>query len=333
MRHVLIGGNGFVGRMIVDQIIAEGEDEAVVVDLPESLSANPIAHHHSITSHAADISVPGSLDGLSLGTDDVVHHLATMLITPNKPRFGRDEFFRKCAVHGTRELINWMESNDCRKLVFWSTDMVYGPVLEVPRTEQHPKKPFGAYGRSKVEAEKLVAAEVEKGNLDCSIFRPRLILGAGRVGIFKLLFDAVDAGRPVPLIGSGSTRFQFVAVHDCATASLLAAKQGCPNAVFNLGTDESPKVIDLMNQFIREIGSSSRIVRTPAWLVKGILRMLNILKISPMDPEQFEIADLEVGLDTTAVKRDLGWEPTSTDIDLLVAAYRAYADTKSAGRG
>ena len=164
MRHILVGGNGFVGRAIVDRIVADQEDEAVVVDLPQSLAARPVLCHPAISDYSADISVPGSLDSLAVGPDDVIHHLATMLISPNKPRFGRDEYFRKCAVHGTRELIAWLKKNGGRKLVFWSTDMVYGPVLEVPRTENHPMKPFGPYGRSKVAAENIEVAKLLKSS-------------------------------------------------------------------------------------------------------------------------------------------------------------------------
>lgn len=325
MRHILVGGNGFVGREVVNQIIAGGRDEAVVVDLAASLVARPPRRHAAISAYPADIAEPGALDGLALGPDDVVHHLATMLITPNKPRFGRDEFFRKCAVDGTTEVLAWQKRRGNRNLVFWSTDMVYGPVLQVPRTETHPQRPFGPYGRSKVAAEEIIARAVAAGDVTCTIFRPRLILGAGRVGIFELLFKAVDAGRPIPMIGSGQNRFQFVAVHDCARASLLAAEQGCPNGAYNLGTDNSPTIRELLSGFIRDARSSSRLLATPAWLVKGTLRTLNLFKVAPMDPEQYEIADLEVSLDTTAVKRDLGWRPTSEDAELLLAAYRAYS--------
>ena len=325
MRHVVIGGNGFVGRETVARIIEEGTDEVVVVDLPGSLAANPPIDHPRVGVHPADVSEPGSLDPITLGADDVVHHMATQLITPNKPRFGRDAFFRKCAVDGTAEILAWMKRNANRNLVFWSTDMVYGPVLEQPRTEDHPKLPFGPYGRSKVAAEDIIANAVAAGDVSATVFRPRLILGSGRLGIFELLFRAVDSGRPIPLIGSGRNCFQFVAVHDCAAASLLAARRGCPNGVYNLGSDDSPSSYDLLDRFLKEAGSSSRLIRTPGWLVKGVLRLLNVIKIAPMDPEQYEIADLEVALDTTAVKRDLHWHPTSSDNELLLAAYRAYS--------
>lgn len=334
MKHVLIGGNGFVGRETQRLLLEDGTAETIVVDLPDSYAHSPGQYPERVTYLSADIAVPGALDGITLQPDDVVHHLATKLITPNKPRFGRDAYFRYCAVEGTAVVLDWMKRHGNRNLVFWSTDMVYGPALVTPRTESHPRHPFGPYGRSKVAAEDLIATAVAAGDLSCSVFRPRLILGAGRLGIFEKLFEVVDRGSPIPLIGPGTNGFQFVSVTDCARATLLAAAQGCPSKIYNLGNDDTPPVYELLSTFLAQVGSSSRLVRTPAGLMKAILRGLNLIKMAPMDPEQYEIADLEVSLDTTAVKRDLGWRPTQSDNELLLAAYQSYSNKRrKAGDG
>lgn len=329
MKHVLIGGNGFVGRELVRRLIEEAAPEILVIDLPESFDKHPEQRHDSVRYARIDIGVPHALDQIALDPGDVVHHLATRLITPNKPRFGRDEYFRYCAVNGTREVLSWMKRRGARGLVFWSTDMVYGPAIETPRPESHPRRPFGPYGRSKVAAEDLIAEAVKSGEIHCTIFRPRLILGPGRLGILEVLFKAADMGLPMPLIGPGENRFQFVSVADCARASVLAAKAGCPNGIFNLGTDNSPTEYELLTGFVKQIGSNTKIIRTPGWLVKSVLRLLDVLKISPLDPEQFEIADLEVTLDTSAAKRELGWTSTQSDEELLLAAFRSYKEAKS----
>ncbi|MFN0113305.1 MAG: NAD-dependent epimerase/dehydratase family protein [Paracoccaceae bacterium] len=324
IRHILIGGNGFLGREMVRQILDRPGDTAVVVDMAESFARFPRRDPSGIAYHEADVAMPGALDGLGLAPGDVVHHLATRLITPNRPRFGRDAYFNRCAVDGTREILAWMKRKGNRRLVFWSTDMVYGPAVEVPRTEKHPRMPFGPYGRSKVAAEDIVAPAVAAGDITCTIFRPRLILGPGRLGILEVLFRLIDKGRPVPLIGRGVNRFQFVSVADCARASLTASDRGCPNGTYNLGSENSPMVIELMTDFVQRTGSRSRIVKTPGGLVKAVLRTLNLVKLSPMDPEQYEIADLDVSLDIGAARRELGWQPRHKDLDLLVAAYRSW---------
>ena len=323
MKHILIGGNGFLGRELVRQLVARG-DSAVVVDLADSYQRFPDQHLPGVTHVQANVGHSGALDPVALEPGDVVHHLATRLITPNDPRFGRDAYFRVCAVDGTNEVLRWMAARANRHLVFWSTDMVYGPAVHVPRREDHPRHPFGPYGRSKVAAEDIIAKAVAAGDVSATIFRPRLILGPGRLGILAVLFKQIDKGWPVPLIGPGVTRFQFVSVADCARASLLAADKGCPNGTYNLGSEHSPTVHELMREFIRRSGSRSRLIRTPGGLVKAVLRTLHLFKISPMDPEQFEIADLEVALDITAAKRDLGWVPRHQDTDLLTAAYDSY---------
>ncbi len=324
MKHVLIGGNGFLGRETVRQLLARGDAEITVVDMDASYRSFPPRETPGVAYVTADISQPGALDGVALETSDVVHHMATQLIIPNNPRFGRDAYFNICAVDGTREILAWMKRQQNRNLVFWSTDMVYGPALQIPRPESHPRHPYGPYGRSKVAAEDIIAKSLAAGDITCTTFRPRLILGPGRLGIFEILFKFIDRGWPVPLIGPGTNRFQFVAVSDCARATIMAADQGCPTGIYNLGSENSPTVYELMSDFIKTIGACSRVVRTPAFAVKNTLRLLALLKISPMDPEQFEIADLEVSLDISAAARDLGWVPKKTDTDLLVAAYQSY---------
>ncbi|MGR3762420.1 NAD-dependent epimerase/dehydratase family protein (plasmid) [Roseobacteraceae bacterium NS-SX3] len=324
MRHILIGGQGFLGRELARQILQRPGDSAVVVDLEEAFAAHPPQPDPRLSHVTADATLPHGLDAVPIAAEDTVHHLASRLIVPNRPRFGRDAYFRACAVDGTREVLRRMAAAGASRMVFWSTDMVYGPALQIPRPESHPRRPFGPYGRSKVAAEDLLEPLRRDGRLNCTIFRPRLILGPGRLGILEVLFKLIDRGWPVPLIGAGTNRFQFVSVADCARASLLAADRGCPNGTYNLGSAGSPQVHELMQEFIARSGSRSRLLRTPGGAVKAVLRLLNALKVSPMDPEQFEIADLEVSLDIAAAERDLGWRPSETDTDLLCAAYDSY---------
>ena len=94
-------------------------------------------------------------------------------------------------------------------------------------TEEHPVAPLGEYGLSKLKTEEL-AAEWRKHGMNISLFRPRLIIGPGRLGILEKLFKLIDWNLPVPMIGSGKNPYQFISVFDCAEAARLAWKAGVP---------------------------------------------------------------------------------------------------------
>jgi dTDP-glucose 4,6-dehydratase len=63
--------------------------------------------------------------------------------------------------------------------------------------------------------------------MNISMFRPRLIIGPGRLGILEKLFKLIDMNLPVPMIGSGKNPYQFISVFDCAEACAPAWKAAC----------------------------------------------------------------------------------------------------------
>lgn len=329
MKHVLIGGNGFLGRQLTRDLRNRGAD-VVVADIAELGGSGAEVGAAFVR---ADITKPNDFDAVPLAADDVVHHLAAKLIVPNYPSTNRHAYFWTCIHDGTRNVLDWMRKRGCANLVYWSSDMVYGPALQTPRPEDHPRQPFGPYGQSKVASEDLCFA-ARKDGMKVTILRPRLIIGPGRLGIFSKLFSLIERNRPVPLIGDGSNHFQFVSVADCAAASILVVEAGLPQGEYNLGSAEPPTVRQLLSDFIQRVGSRSRLIATPAGLVKATLSVLNRFGVAPMDPEQYMIADQDVVLSIARAERDLGWRPTLSDTDMLVRAYETYrrpgADTAEA---
>ncbi|MGL4974695.1 MAG: NAD-dependent epimerase/dehydratase family protein, partial [Bosea sp. (in: a-proteobacteria)] len=209
------------------------------------------------------------------------------------------------------------------KLVHFTTDMIYGHSVTVPQTEEHPTKPLGEYGESKLATEALCETWRQRG-MSISLFRPRLIIGPGRLGILVKLFKLVDLNLPVPMIGGGHNPYQFISVFDCASACQAAWRAGLPNSAYNLGSDNPPAVRDLLRQLIKHAGSRSFVLPTPAPLVKFALKSLDWIYRPLMDPEQYLIADEVCILDTSKAKRELGWVPQYNDTDMLLAAYSEY---------
>lgn len=327
MKHILIGGEGFVGKQLQLDLAAMGED-VIVADIALSgPSTNP-----RISKIAMDVTDRASFERIPLKPEDVVYNLSAKMLSPIMPRAKRHEFFWPVNYHGVENLIDWMDKAGARRLVHFTTDMVYGHTHEVPTREDAPVHPLGEYGLSKLATERLTDEWRARG-FDITIFRPRLIIGPGRLGILTKLFKLIDLNLPVPMIGSGANPYQFISVFDCASAAVAAWKAGFPNKAYNLGSDNPPPVKTLLGDLIREAGSKSILLPTPAWLVKRTLDALDLVNLPLMDPEQYLIADEVCILDTTAARTDLGWRPLHRDEDMLKAAYREYraARTGSAG--
>lgn len=327
MRHVIIGGDGFVGRHLAPKLVADGE-EVIVADIVKS----DLKHYRAARHVQCDVTDPASIAALGIKADDMVYNLSAKMLSPIQVRAKRHEFFYPVNYHGTVNIIIAMDKAGAPRLVHFTTDMIYGHTVTHPMTEEHPVSPLGEYGMSKWETEQL-AAEWRKRGMSISLFRPRLIIGPGRLGILEKLFKLIDWNLPVPMIGSGRNPYQFISVFDCAEAARLAWKAGVPNEAYNLGSLNPPPVRKLLGDLIRHAGSKSILLPTPGWAVKRTLDLLDLMNMPIMDPEQYLIADEDCVLDVSKGERQLGWVPQYRDEDMLIAAYSEYRAKKTAIAG
>ncbi len=311
MRYVIIGGSGFVGQATVALLREKGE-EIIVVD--KQPSPQPVQFvRQDITEELTFSFLP----------DDVVVHLAANQYHHCVPRKNRQEFFESVNVGGTENVLKKMETDGAHRMVFFSTDMVYGKPQVLPVGTQHPQKPFGYYGKSKKAAEALCERYRDKG-MNITVFRPRMIVGKGRTGILMKLFKLIGHNFPVPMIGSGRNCYQMVSVQDCASAIYQAVQHQLPNKAYNLGSENPPTVRDLLKQVI--VGSRSRSILVPtwAWAVKRTLDVLGVIGVEIMYKEQYMIADENYLIDILETKEDLGWMPQYGDTDMMMEAFREY---------
>ncbi len=316
-KHLIFGGSGFTGRHLAHALIAAGETP-VVLDVREP-------EDHALREYcvAADVTNPDSLAPIALDDDDIVYNLAARQYHEAVPHRGREQFFDAVNAAGARNILEWMEARSGRRLVQFSTDMVYGLPQEVPVTTDHPLRPIGEYGGSKKKAE-AVCQEFRTKGFHITIFRPRLIVGPGRIGVLAKLFRLIDRGLPVPLIGDGSNAYQMVSVYDCVSAALAAVGKGVPNDTFNLGSANPPQVRQLLRELIKTAGSRSFLLPTPAFLTQGVLRLLDRSGVSVLYPEQFEIADKTLIVDISKTISQLDWTPRFGDTAMMLAAYEDF---------
>ena len=323
MKHVIFGGDGFLGTELTKKLISKGE-QVLVCDLKKTESSG-IYDSNLVTYIEMDVTRLEQLEQAAVNPEDVPYHFAARLLVPILPRAQRKEYFWTALYEGTKNVLQYLESRGCHRMIYYTTDMVYGHTVHHPRFEDHPRAPLGPYGDAKLHTEYLCEEYRRKG-FNITIFRPRLIIGPGRLGILEKLFKLIDRNLPVPTIGNGKNYYQFISVSDCANAVICAVEKGCPNEAFNLGSLNPPIVNDLLKGLVKRAGSKSFLIPTPAFLVKFVLDILDRLGMPIMDPEQYLIADETCVLDVSKGEKILGWVPEDTDEAMLIAAYDTYRD-------
>ena len=321
MKHIIFGGDGFLGTELTRLLVERGERVLICDEKRSEQFGN--YEKPGVDYLKMDVRDAESFKPIEVEQGDIVYHFAARLLVPILPRKQRKDYFWQALYTGTENVLNWMQKNRLANMIYYTTDMVYGHTEIHPRTEEHPRKPIGPYGEAKYQTELLVDTFRTKG-FNITLFRPRLIIGHGRLGILEKLFKLVDLNLPVPTIGNGKNYYQFISVTDCAEACLAAINAGFPKENYNLGSSNPPTVNELLKTLIKSANSKSFLIPTPAFAVKAVLDVLDRVNKPIMDPEQYLIADETCVLDCSKAEHELGWIPRDDDTKMLLVAYDDY---------
>jgi nucleoside-diphosphate-sugar epimerase len=214
VRALVTGAGGFLGRRLVERLLAEGDEVRAVV----RPSREPPPELAAATLIRADLRVPGALSPESLAGVDVVYHLAASLLPPWRAMF-------EANVAATEHLLASFAAAGWRgRLVLVSTFAVYalnqlppGAVVdETTPVEADPGR-RDDYAWTKVLQERLVRSEAATAGFELVVVRPGAVYGPGREWqhrVGRLLSD-----RAVLMLG-GRNRLPLTYVEN--TASLIA---------------------------------------------------------------------------------------------------------------
>jgi nucleoside-diphosphate-sugar epimerase len=318
-RALVTGSSGLLGHCLVTQLRADGQPLRLFDVLPPPAEwASP-----DVDAVVADMRDAAKVRAAMRGVDVVYHLAAGQRMKPQFAAMSEDDI-RTMNVGGVANVLAAAEAEGVRKIVVVSSSGVYGIPTSVPVTEDHPQRPLGAYGHSKIEAERLCLDAVARG-ADVTMVRPMSLFGPQMSGVFVLLYDWVHRGKRVYLLGHGRNRVQMVSAWDVADALRLAAvTPAARGAILNLGSDDVPTVREQVEALIAHARSRSRVLAIPAALLRTAARVLDVVHLSPIVPEHYLLADATFVLDTTRAKTILGWQPRFDNVQLMVEAYDWY---------
>jgi len=259
-----------------------------------------------------------------LRKDDTIVHAAAAL-----PLWNQKEIF-DINVTGTKNILETALILGVRKVLFVSSTAVYGIPKIHPLYEDSALVGVGPYGLSKIEAERA-CQEYRKKGLCVSVVRPKSFIGPGRLGVFQILYDWIESGKRIPIIGNGKNLYQLLEVEDLVDAIhlLLVASEEKANDVFNVGAAEFRTVEEDVGALCAYAQTGARVMRTPAESVKILLALFEAMKLSPLYKWIYATADKDSFVCVDKIKTAIGWLPKYSNKDALIKSYQWYLEHKN----
>ena len=310
-RYLVTGGAGTIGSTIVDQLVAAGAEEIVVLDnlvrgRRENLAQATASGRVRLVE--GDIRDGALVRELMSGVDTVFHQAAIRITQcATEPRLALEVL-----VDGTYEVVEAAADEGVRKVVAASSASVYGLADHFPTTErQHPYDNDTLYGAAKTFNEGLLRSFHAMRGLDYvalryfNVYGPRMDIHGLYTEVLIRWMERIEAGQPPLILGDGLQTMDFVYTGDIARANLLAAEADVTDEVFNIASSTETSLIDLAQALQRAMGSDLPLEFGPPRGVNGVTRRL---------------------ADTSAAANRLGWKAEiglDEGLTRLVAWWRA----------
>ncbi|TML56431.1 MAG: NAD-dependent epimerase/dehydratase family protein [Actinobacteria bacterium] len=272
-KALVTGGAGFIGSHLAEQLLADGWEVFVLDDLSTG-SLDNVAHlrgrpqFHLVVDSVLSPAVVSEV----VHKSDVVYHLAAAVgvrLIVEQP-----VHTMVTNVQGTETVLGYCSTYGKRVLIASSSE-VYGDHREERPLSEDDRRVYGPttekrwlYADSKAMDEHLALSYHLERGLDTVVVRLFNTVGprqSGRYGmVIPRFVDRALAGEPLEVHGDGTQTRSFCHVTDVVRALTgLMNASGISGEIFNVGSTERLRIIDLAERVKQATGSRSEIALVP----------------------------------------------------------------------
>lgn len=278
MKTLVIGGNGFIGCHLVDQLLLQGHSVRVLDRYPSRFRES----RKEVENLSGDLGNHGEVAAAVEGIDWVFHLAYTTV-----PQTSNEDpiYDIKSNVEDSVQLFQACRNSNVKKVVFISSGgTIYGIPKTIPIPEDHTNEPICSYGITKLAIEKYLYLFYTQWGQDYVVLRLSNPYGVlqnphakqGAIGVF---LGAISDNKPISIFGDGEVIRDYIYVTDTAKALVSAAEyQAGPNdpRIFNIGAGRGYSLNEIVAEIKKNIDCPVSVNYTPA---RGVDVPVNVLDI------------------------------------------------------
>jgi len=309
MKILVAGGAGFIGSNFIHLLIKETSHQ--VVNLDALTYAGNLENLREVQAHSRYRFVKGDVRDQALvekilhsGIEAVVNFAAESHV--DRSIMDPGSFLQSNCI-GCAALLEACRKIPVKIFLQVSTDEVYGPVPAGLSQEDHPMRPSSPYSASKAAAEMLCQAYHATFKMPVIVTRFSNNYGPFQFPEKLVPFFITNAleDKPLPLYGDGLNVRDWIYVADACQALLLVLEEGKLGQVYNVGGGNQRTNLEVTEIILKEL-------KKPRRLIKFVADRPG--------------HDRRYALDSTKIKRELGFSPAMDFEQGLASTIRWYRD-------
>jgi UDP-glucose 4-epimerase len=258
MNILVTGGAGYIGKVFINKFHKNFENIFVIDNLFDSHNTN---FPDNVIFYESDFGDKNILSKIFKNRIDCVFHFAAYARI-GESNSNPSPFFNNNVLQMII-LLDQMNENNCKKIIFSSSASVFGDPTSIPVTEKNEKNPISSYGETKLMGEKLLEWYYSAYNIHSISLRYFNAAGAyGNIGedrkeethILPLIFKSIKNNSIFNIFGNdyntkdGTCIRDYIHVEDLVDAHMLAFSklEEIQFDFFNLGSEKGVSNLELV---------------------------------------------------------------------------------------